>query len=149
MFFVVRRRRVHRRRAQVGRRKYLQMREAARRFVHARISALNAPYGFRWKRIAIRNTRSRWGSCSRAGNLNFNYKILLLPPELADYIIVHELCHLAELNHSPAFWALVSRTFPDYAAMRRDLKKSEIKIRLIHSNGLKMLYYKGRKLLTT
>lgn len=121
MFFKLRIRR--RRRPPLAPARYLALKEHARTFVRDRIALLNAPYGFRFNRIAIRNTRSRWGSCSKKGNLNFNYKIVLLPERLADYIIVHELCHLQELNHSPRFWALVARTFPDYRSLRTELRK--------------------------
>jgi len=73
--------------------------------------------------VKIRDQSSRWGSCSWKGNLNFSYKLVLLPEHLADYVVVHELCHLREMNHSPRFWALVSQTVPDYRAKRRELKK--------------------------
>lgn len=101
-------------------------REYARRFVHVRISQLNAVYNFSFNRIAIRNQRTRWGSCSKQKNLNFNYRVALLPPHLADYIIVHELCHLQELNHSPDFWALVSRAVPNHRELRRELRGIKI-----------------------
>ncbi len=100
---------------------YLKHKEAARTFVQQRLMQLNRMYGFRYKRIAIKNTSTRWGSCSRQGNLNFHYKIILLPSDLADYVLVHELCHLHELNHSPRFWALVAKTVPDHTLLRRRL----------------------------
>lgn len=80
-------------------------------------------YGVTWGRVTIRNTVSRWGSASRAGNLNFNYRVLFLPPHLAEYVLVHELCHLRELNHSPRFWALVAETIPDWKERRRALRR--------------------------
>ena len=101
-------------------------REHARAFVHIRIQELNAGYNFSFNRIAIRNQRTRWGSCSKQKNLNFNYRIAWLPTHLADYIIVHELCHLQELNHSPNFWTLVSRAVPNHREVRRELR--EIKL---------------------
>lgn len=101
---------------------YLKHKERARALVHARLAHFNAAYGFSWGRVAIKNHKSRWGSCSKKGNLNFSYRIALLPAELADYIIIHELCHLGEFNHSPAFWALVARTCPSYRACRSALR---------------------------
>lgn len=95
----------------------------ARAFIEERIAVLNLHYGFSYGRIAVRNTRSRWGSCSLKKNLNFSYRLLFLPPELADYVIVHELCHLAEFNHSPRFWALVAETIPNWRNHRTLLKE--------------------------
>lgn len=100
---------------------YLKFKETARLLVHARIGELNKYYGFRYGKISIRNQKSRWGSCSKNGNLSFNYRIALLPPALADYLLVHELCHLREMNHSPRFWALVEKTIPHYRILRREL----------------------------
>lgn len=105
-----------------NRREYLTQKELARSLVKDRIRHFNHYYKFSVGRISIRNQRSRWGSCSKKGNLNFNYRIVLLPPQVADYIIVHELCHLGEFNHSKRFWNLVAKTIPDYAAMRKQLR---------------------------
>lgn len=101
---------------------YRRLKEAARAFVHQRLEKWNAHYGFSYKRVFIRNQRTRWGSCSSNGNLSFNYKIILLPSKLADYIIVHELCHLREFNHSRRFWNLVSQTFPDHEKIVAKMK---------------------------
>jgi len=117
-----------RRHTRVIRRITNQKREVARIFVENRISYFNKFYNFKINRIAIKNTKTRWGSCSSKGNLNFNYKIIYLKPELADYLIVHELCHLGELNHSRRFWALVSKTIPDYAKINEDLRRTPIKL---------------------
>ncbi len=121
---VLRRRRFYPRRA--PRATYLKHKEAARELVLRRLPELNAAYGFKYGKIAIRNQKSRWGSCSSRGNLNFNYKIALLPPHLADYLMVHELCHLGEFNHSQKFWDLVGKTVPDYAKLREDLRKFRV-----------------------
>lgn len=101
---------------------YLKCRESARQFVLSRIDHYRAQYPAPIGRVSIRNQRTRWGSCSRSGNLNFNYKILFLPEAMADYIIVHELSHLQELNHSQKFWQLVCRTIPDYQSIRKRLQ---------------------------
>ena len=101
---------------------YLRFKERARALAHHRLRHFNVTYGLRWKRISIRNQRTMWGSCTADGNLNFNYKIAILPAPLADYIIVHELCHLAEMNHSEAFWKLVAKTVPDWRWRRQALR---------------------------
>ncbi len=73
-------------------------------------------------RVTIRSQRSRWGSCSAKGNLNFNCLLAQAPSEVLDYIVVHELCHRKELNHSPRFWAEVAKILPDYKQQERWLK---------------------------
>ena len=108
---------------------YLQHRERSHALACERVSHFNAQLGFAFAKIVIRNQRSCWGSCSRRGTLSFNYKIALLPPELADYIIVHELCHLKEFNHSPAFWKLVAKTIPDYKKIKKEFKKIHLTMR--------------------
>ena len=105
-----------------SRREFLARKEDARKLVTERIAHFNEYYNFSFKGIAIRNQKSRWGSCSHKGNLNFNYKIALLPPELQDYIVVHELCHLKQLNHSSAFWELVAEQVPNHKELRKKLK---------------------------
>ena len=78
--------------------------------------------GLSYGRVTIRHQRSCWGSCSGKGNLNFNCLLMLAPESVADYVIIHELCHLVQHNHSKAFWGLVAQTMPDYAAYRQWLK---------------------------
>ena len=70
--------------------------------------------GVSFGRITIRNQKTRWGSCSSNGNLNFNCLLMLAPPEVRDYVVVHELAHRKEMNHSPRFWKEVGRVLPDY-----------------------------------
>ncbi len=111
------------RRATTVTKHYLTHKEAARALIRSRLEFFNTHYGFAYKRVAIKNQRRCWGSCSALGNLNFSYKLLFLPPGLSDYVIAHELCHLKELNHSPRFWALVAETMPDYEQRRALLKK--------------------------
>ncbi len=101
---------------------YLKYKEEARALVKEKLLYWNQFYGYTYQRIAIKDHKTRWGSCSKKGNLNFNYRIVFLPPHLVDYLIVHELCHLGEFNHSPAFWALVGKTVPDWEKRRTELK---------------------------
>lgn len=110
-----------------SRAEYRKQKEAARTFAEQRLAHFNAHYGFRFHRVSIRNQKSRWGSCSKKGNLNFNYKIALLPAHLADYIIVHELCHLKAFDHSRAFWALVGEMIPDARERRRALRRIDVR----------------------
>lgn len=105
-----------------GKREYKKLKEHARFLVRAHLARINRMYNFSFNRVCVKNHKSRWGSCSKKGNLNFNYKIIHLPADLAEYIVVHELCHLKELNHSPGFWALVAKAVPDYKDRRRKLK---------------------------
>ena len=102
---------------------YLKHKDSARKFAMERVDHFNTTYKFKFNRINIKNQKTRWGSCSNKGNLNFNYKIVLLPERLADYIIVHELCHLKELNHSKKFWNLVAKAMPDYPQIKDELNK--------------------------
>ena len=102
---------------------YSENKQKAFDFVLDRLSYFNNFYDFKFEKISIRDQKSRWGSCSKKGNLNFNYRIIFLPQNLADYIIVHELCHLKEFNHSQKFWGLVSKQIPDYQTIRKELRK--------------------------
>lgn len=99
-----------------------EYKKQASTLVRIRIQHWNTFYNFKYNTITIKNVTSRWGSCSKKGNLNFNYKILFLPQELVDYIIVHELCHLREMNHSAEFWSIVAKTIPEYKELRKQLK---------------------------
>lgn len=112
-----------------GKKDYLNQKKAAAIFVRDRVEYYNKFYHFKYAKIAIRNQQGRWGSCSQVGNLNYNYKLIYLPPALADYIVAHELCHLQEFNHSKRFWGLVAQTIPNYLELRRELKKIHISIK--------------------
>lgn len=125
MAFIVwrKRRAVFRPKRKAGKREYLVHKSAALQLASARILYFNQFYHFKINRISVKNQKTRWGSCSKKGNLNFNYRIVLLPPHLADYVIVHELCHLGEFNHSPNFWKLVAKVIPNYKSIRQEFKK--------------------------
>lgn len=124
MFFIKRVRRVVRRYSSLKgpQKEYLQNKEVAHELVAKQLEFFNGFYKLQYKRISIKNQRTRWGSCSKAGNLNFHYKIVLLPKNLSNYIIVHELCHLKQFDHSKNFWELVSKTIPEYKELRKKLK---------------------------
>lgn len=127
-----RRRRVRTIGSVVQRKHYQQHKAAARVVITERLPQLNQVYGFAYHRISIRNQSTRWGSCSKQGNLNFSYKLLFLSQMLQDYVLVHELCHLQELNHSPRFWALVAQTVPNYRVLRKELR---IQARYLHTRS--------------
>ncbi len=119
-------RRRRRRQTARGTHAYKKHKETARMVITAKIKRYNELFQYRLGRVSIRNQRTRWGSCSKRGNLNFNYKILFLEESFADYIVVHELCHLQELNHSKRFWSLVAQVFPNYRQIRNELRRKVI-----------------------
>jgi len=99
-------------------------RKKAEEVIRDRLEHFNVHYGFRFHRVAFRDQKSRWGSCSRAGNLNFNWRLIMAPIEVIDFVVVHELCHLKEMNHSHRFWALVEETVLRYRESRKWLKEN-------------------------
>ncbi|MFA6432821.1 MAG: M48 family metallopeptidase [Candidatus Paceibacterota bacterium] len=105
-----------------SRKLYLAHKEAVRTLITERVKHLNQHYALPIGKIAIRNQKSRWGSCSKRGNLNFNYKLGFLSPELRDYVIVHEICHIREFNHGMGFWNLVGESTPNYRELRKQLR---------------------------
>lgn len=101
---------------------YARLKDRAMELVNTRLQHFNTFYQLSYKRISIRNQKTRWGSCSNTGTLCFNYRIALLPPEASDYIVVHELCHLAHMNHSARFWGLVAKAVPEYKRIRAEMR---------------------------
>ena len=98
------------------------LREQTRRLVTERVQYYAPIIGVTYGQIAIRVQRTRWGSCSSTGNLNFNCLLALVPPDVLEYVVVHELCHRKELNHSERFWTEVARILPDYKQQKKWLK---------------------------
>ena len=96
--------------------------QKASEVIHDRLEFFNEHYGFKFNRVTFRNQKTRWGSCSSKKNLNFNWRLIMAPIEIIDYVVVHELCHLKYLNHSAAFWKLVSETIADYKERKKWLK---------------------------
>ena len=97
--------------------------EQARRDLTERARLFAPRVGVTYGRISIRHQKTKWGSCSSGGNLNFNCLLMLAPEEVRDYVVVHELCHRKQMNHSEAFWAEVERILPEYREARKWLKK--------------------------
>ena len=96
----------------------------ALRVIPERVAYYAPKVGVTYRRITIRNQRSRWGSCSGKKNLNFNCLLMLAPPEVLDSVVVHELCHRKYMNHSAAFYEEVRRVYPEYDQWNRWLKKN-------------------------
>ncbi len=100
-----------------------ELREKARKILTIKSHQYATWIGVSFERIRIGDQRTRWGSCSSKGTISYNWKLILMPEEIMDYVVVHELCHLLEMNHSPRFWQLVADVLPDYAMRRTWLKQ--------------------------
>jgi len=101
---------------------YIKNKERALNQINIRAKELNKTYGYKFNKINIKNQKTRWGSCSIKRNLNFNYRLIYLPNRIIDYVVVHELCHLKEFNHSKRFWSLVEKGIPDYKDIKKEFK---------------------------
>ncbi len=95
------------------------------------VSYYATKHGFEFKKIRISSARTRWGSCSTLGTLSFTWRLVLAPLDVLDYVVVHELCHLSELNHSKKYWGLVEEILPDYKARRTWLKENGGRLKLM------------------
>lgn len=95
---------------------------AAKEYFPKRAAYFQQFTGGTYSRITIRDQKTRWGSCSAKGTLSFNWRLMLAPPAILDYVVVHELCHLTHMNHSAAFWQAVESVYPDYRTARKWLK---------------------------
>jgi predicted metal-dependent hydrolase len=102
------------------------MRINAKEMLPVRCMELAGKYGFNVKKISVRGQKSRWGSCSRRGNISLNYKLLQMRAEMIDYVIIHELCHLRHPNHSKSFWTEVGKYVPGYKALDKELNRFRI-----------------------
>ncbi len=96
--------------------------QKAMQYIPERVAYFAEIIGVNYGRITIRNQKTRWGSCSSKGNLNFNCLLMRMPPEVIDYVVVHELCHRKEMNHSKAFWNEVEKVYPAYKECIKWLK---------------------------
>ena len=105
------------------REKVIALAEEALKVIPERVEYFAKVIGVTYGKITIRNQKTRWGSCSSKGNLNFNCLLMLAPPEVLDYVVVHELCHRKQMNHSKAFWLEVEKVLPDYKEVRKWLKE--------------------------
>ena len=91
-----------------------ELRERAKSVLTQRTAYFARQIGVTYGRITVRDQKTRWGSCSQTGNLNFNFRLILAPLEVLDYVVVHELCHRRQMNHSAQFWQEVAQVLPDY-----------------------------------
>ena len=105
------------------REKVIALAEEALKVIPERVEYFAKVIGVTYGKITVRNQKTRWGSCSSKGNLNFNCLLMLAPPEALDYVVVHELCHRKQMNHSKAFWLEVEKVLPNYKEVRKWLKE--------------------------
>jgi predicted metal-dependent hydrolase len=113
---------------QIRERVKLWFQDEAKRVFGERLDLYAPQVGVRYKAFALSSAGTRWGSCTVAGNIRLNWKLIHYPLALLDYVVVHELAHLREMNHSPAFWAVVGEVFPDYDGARAALRKRSIEM---------------------
>ena len=112
-------------------REFCRLKKRASIVISERVAHFAPLVGVDYGRITIRSQKTRWGSCSSKGDLNFNCLLLLAPPEVLDYVVVHELCHRKQMNHSPRFWAEVARIIPDYKTKVKWLKENGGRLMLL------------------
>jgi len=98
------------------------LKKLAKNYLPQRLDHVSRRTGLQYNALAIRDQRTRWGSCSAAGNINLNMKLLLLPPDLVEYVLIHELCHTRIMSHSQKFWQLVASYFPEWRTARKQLR---------------------------
>ena len=101
-----------------------KMKDEAKRVIPDRVKYYAGIMGVTFGKITIKNQKTRWGSCSSKGNLNFNCLLMLTPDKVRDYVVIHELCHLKQMNHSKMFWAEVEKVMPDYKVYMQWLSRN-------------------------
>lgn len=109
------------------------LKKYAKQLIFKRVKELSLNHSFKYNKISIRDQKSRWGSCSSNQNLNFNWRLILAPSEILDYVIIHELAHTKEMNHSKDFWNIVKEIIPEY--------KKQVAWLKTHGNQLTKLKY--------
>lgn len=107
-------------------------RDAARQRLEERVAFYHARTGGLYTSVTVRDQKTRWGSCSSRGTLSFNYRLIFAPPQVLDYVVVHELCHLTHMNHSKDFWDKVASVMPEYKTYRLWLKEHGQELTLTH-----------------
>jgi hypothetical protein len=107
------------------------LRAQAKHYLETRTRELAAMHAFRLNRISVRDQHTRWGSCSNNGNISLSWRLALAPLYASDYVILHELAHTREMNHSSAFWAVVADIMPNYRAARKWLKENGHKLHFL------------------
>ena len=107
--------------------KIAEYKKEARSYIVPKVEEYAKKFGFQYNKIRITSATTRWGSCSSKRNLNFSYRLILTPKEMVDYVIVHELCHLRQMNHSRLFWNEVEQILPDYKVAEKWLKQNSYK----------------------
>lgn len=107
-------------------------RNMARELLESRAAFFHAVTGGTYQKLTVRDQKTRWGSCSSRGTLSFNYRLIFAPPEILDYVVVHELCHLTHMNHSKDFWNMVGSVMPDYQKHRKWLREHGHELTLEH-----------------
>ena len=104
-----------------------QLRAQAKASLPPRLKELADEHGFTYNRVTIKNNISNWGSCSVRGNINLNLRLVTLPQPLQDYVMLHELCHLKEMNHGPKFHALLESLCPDHRTLEKELRQYKLR----------------------
>lgn len=115
-------------------RQVLAAKQEAKAYLNERCAHFAPRMGVQYKGVKVNSARARWGSCTSAGSLNFTYRLIFAEPELIDYVVVHELAHRREMNHSPQFWEVVEQILPDYRQRRKALGEFQRQITIVEGD---------------